>query len=411
MVPNDRRPSFSKMVGYFLLGAVALVGLATTPSLCEVVGAGEYVIKQSVLDGSLTVWKEPGPKWQGFGKVVHYPRSKQFWFSSKNDQGDTIDQSIKTRFNDGGHGDISGSVRYQYPSSDADLLEIHKQFGSAEAVDQHLIRTTIENAVYVSGPLVSSTQSYAEKRAEFMSWIEDQASRGKYKSSSHCEKQTDPITKTDRTVCNTVIERDKDGNVSRLEESPVMKYHISFTNWSFNDTKYDKDIESQIRAQQAAVGAVQTAAAQARQAEQRAITTEQEGKATAAKAKWDQETVAAKAVTEAQQKKDVARLEKEAAEYTKQRLILEGEGESAKRRAIMSADGALAQKLEAVKEINRVWADAYTHQRPTPDVVFGGGSSDSGMSSTQDLVRLMVLNSAKQVGLSLASSSTPPKTK
>lgn len=139
--------------------------------------------------------------------------------------------------------------------------------------------------------------------------------------------------------------------------------------------------------------------ATAKQAEQRALTVEQEGKANAAKAKWDQEVIKATMVTEAEQKRDVAKLEKEAAEYYKAKLILEGEGEAAKKRLIMTADGALTQKLEAAVKMAGYWATAWQNNGASivPIISNGGGSSNT--NAVQDFANLQNMAIMKQLGL------------
>ena len=75
-----------------------------------------------------------------------------------------------------------------------------------------------------------------------------------------------------------------------------------------NSIDYDVEVENQIKVQQQAYMQVQTAIANSKKAEQDAITTELQGKAAAAKAKWEQEVIKAQAITQAQQEKEVAEL-------------------------------------------------------------------------------------------------------
>lgn len=375
-----------------LVGVIILI--TTVSGIWTTVDAGEIVVKQGVM-GELVVWSDQGPKWQLWGKITKYKRSTPYFFSSSKDQGKPEDQSIKMRFNDGGHGNFSGSLRYDLPTDEASIIKIHKTFGSQESLEQSMIRTNIEKVVYLSGSIVSSTQSYAERRADLLSYIEDQAKRGLYKSSSKCEKQPDPVTKQERTVCVVEIEKDpKTGEPARLEKSPLEDYGIKLSAFSVNDIQYDADVTKQIKMQQDAIAAVQVSLSQAKQAEQNAITAAENGKAAAAKAKWDQEALKAKAVTEAEQIRDVAKLAKETAELTKAKLIAEGEGESTKRKLIMAADGALNQKIDRDIQVAKIWADAYAKQRPTPDVTFGGGSS-----SSSDLGSLMMMSAARTAGI------------
>ncbi|CAB4131595.1 Band 7 domain containing protein [uncultured Caudovirales phage] len=375
-----------------LVGVIVLI--TTISGIWTTVDAGEIVVKQGIM-GDLVVWADQGPKWQMWGKITRYKRSTPYYFSSKKDQGNSADESIKMRFNDGGHGNFSGSLRYDLPTDETNLIKIHKTFGSQQTLEQSMIRTNIEKVVYLSGSIVSSTQSYAERRADLLAYIEDQAKHGLYKSSSKCEKQPDPVTKQDRTVCVVEIEKDtKTGEPARLEKSPLEDYGIKLSAFSVNDIQYDADVTKQIKMQQDAIAAVQVSLSQAKQAEQNAITAAENGKAAAAKAKWDQEALKAKAVTEAEQIRDVAKLAKETAELTKAKLIAEGEGESTKRKLIMAADGALNQKIDRDIQVAKIWAEAYAKQRPTPDVVFG--TSGNGGS---DLGSLMMMSAAKQAGL------------
>jgi hypothetical protein len=380
-----------------IVGVVAgIFFVAGIGGLVETVDSGEIVVKQSWFTGKLEVWTTPGPKLQAWGKCSHYPISEQFWFSADKTQGGAVDGSIKTRFNDGGHGTISGSVRYNMPKGEAQVINIHREFrGDANNIKEQLIKTAIQNAVYASGSLVSSTQSFAEKRSELMEYIIDQTVNGRLRYHAECKKEPDPVTKIEKTVCTTNIDKDtsQPNGYARLESSSITPYGITLSNWSFNEIQYDDDVKNQIKAQQTAVAAVQTSMAEAKQAEQRTITVEQQGKAAAAKAKWDQEVISATAVTKAEQEKKVALLAKESAEYTKQKLILEGEGEAKKRELIMKADGALAQKFQRDIEVAKIWADAYAKQRPTPDVVIGTSGSGG------DLGSMMMLAAAKQAGI------------
>jgi regulator of protease activity HflC (stomatin/prohibitin superfamily) len=390
----------TRIAAYAGIGIFAIFCISMLGGFLETVDAGEIVVRQGFFSGDLTFWKDAGPKLQLWGKVTHYQKSSQYWFSSKSDQGDPSDQSIQLRFNDGGHGKLSGSVRYNLPTDDARLRLLHERFGSQKAIDQSLIRTVIEKSVYLSGSLMSSTQSFAERRNDLLGFIEDQSARGVYKSSSKCEKQDDPVTKAQKTVCNVELTRDDHGLISRVEVSPLEVYGIQLSNFAINELKYDDTVDQQIKAQQSAIAAIQTSAAQARQAEQGAITAAENGKAQAATAKWKQEVIKAEKVTEAEQVKEVARLAKEAAEFKKQEQILLGEGEAARKKAVMMADGALEKKLAALVEINNHYADAFGKQTLVPQVVMGNGGGNAGGNASA-LVDLLTASTARQLGLSL----------
>ncbi len=409
-----------KRIAALVIGGIALIVVAASiGGLVESVGAGEIVVKQSLWSGNLEVWKTPGPKWQGFGTVTHYKLSDAYEFENNVKKDGGVDNSLKMRFNDGGHGNLSGSIRFDLPLDDEHIIAIHRKFGSQSAVVKTLIARDLEKSVYFSGPLMSSTQSYAERRNELIGFIDDQATHGIYKSSSHCEKAPDPVTKQEKTICLVELDRDGKGLIQRVEVSPLEEYGIKLSNLSISDLDYDDDIKGQIKAQQQAIANVQTAIAEARKAEQRAITAEKEGQANTAKAKWEQEVVKAQAVTKAEQEKEVARLgaeqkkqvaelDKQAAEFKKAENILLGEGEAARKRAVMNADGALQQKLQAWVEVQKAYAEAMKSQKLVPDVQFGNTSGPAG-NGAQNFMDVMMVKAARDLSLDFRANGSSNK--
>jgi hypothetical protein len=108
----------------------------------EEVDAGEIVVIQDPIDGELHIYNQPGLYWQNFGKATHYKKSTQFWFTKPDaaKKEDTPDQSIKIRFNDGGHAAISGSVRVDLPTDDQSIILLHTKYGSQDAIEQQLVK-------------------------------------------------------------------------------------------------------------------------------------------------------------------------------------------------------------------------------------------------------------------------------
>lgn len=365
------------------------------------VDAGEHVVIQSVgLFGPSTLtWShDPGFKWQGWGKVTAYRKSFQYWFSSSSDQGDSRDQSIKVRFNDGGHANISGSVRVDMPMDDKALTELHVRYGSQVAIEQQLVRTVIEKSVYMSGPMMSSKESYAERRNELISLIEDQAAKGVYRTETKSIEVTDPLTGEKRKAAYVEITK-KEGVVQRVEESPLTTFNVRLFNLSINDMKYDATVETQIAEQQKAIMSVQTALANARRAEQDAITIAKQGEANAAKTKWEQEMVNAKVVSESEGRMKAAEFDKKAAEYTKAKDILLGEGEAARKKLVMEANGALDVKLDAYVKVNQFYAEAIREMKHplVPSVVMG--ASSGAQNSAQTFMDLIQAKTAKDLAI------------
>ncbi len=404
--------SLKKMFALGILAVCIIVILIFSGSLVEHMNANEIMVIQSPVKGILTWYTTPGIKWQGFGTPTKYIKREQFWFSIKKDQGKRGDESIKIRFNDNSHASISGSVAWEMPT-DANLLTaLHVKYGSQHAIEQQLIRTVIEKSVYMTGPTMSSTESASERRNELLNLIEDQIQRGVYMTETVEEKKPDPITGVPKTFKVAKIVVNKAGVPQRVEASPLTDFGIKTFNLSINEVKYDDAVEKQIQQQQAALMQVQIAVAKAKEAEQEAITVAKKGEAEAAAAKWKQEVIKAQMVTEAEQKLRVAELDKKSAEQTKQKDILLGEGEGAKRRIIMEADGALAIKLDAWVKVNERYAQAmekYTGAWvPQFQMGTGGGGTSNNMGA-QQLIDLFTAKTARDLGLDTTMKPQPKK--
>jgi hypothetical protein len=374
------------------------------------VGADEVCVKQDLIGGQLHVWDTPGVHWQNFGTVTRYKRSAQLWFSAKSDEGKETDDSIKVRFSDGGHGNISGSLRYTLPLDQNKIIDLHRTYHSMEAIDHELVRQVVNKSVFMSGPLMSSRESYAEKRADLINYITDQIIYGVYRTSHQETKTTDPLTGQEKVV-DMVIPKQNDhapNGIEREEDSPIQKFGMNASNITINGIDYDPTVEAQIKQQQEAIMAVQQAIVNAKKAEQDTLTVEEQGKADAAKAKWAQEvekatsvTSAEKdkavAVTQAEKDRDVAALSLETAKLAAQQTVTEAKADANAKKLAMLANNYLLEKLEAYKEIAIAQATAIGAQRQTPDIQLGASSGST--NSTNALMEMLTAKTARDLSI------------
>lgn len=407
--------TLTKLIMKIVGGVVLLIlGIIFIANSVTTVAADEIVVKQNFLDGQLQVWNTPGVHWQNFGRLTVYKRSAQYWFNVKaadpnNKESKPVDNSIQVRFNDGGHGNVSGSLRYDLPTDPAKMIKLHSTYHSMENIDHELIKQVVNKSVFMTGPLMSSRESYAEKRADLINHISDQILHGVYRTERHTSKETDIISGTEKTVDKVVPKiNEKNGQIEREEISPIETFGINVYNIGISGISYDPAIEKQIEQQQLAFQAVQQAMVDARKAEQAAITTAKQGEAEAAKAKWAQEVIKATEITKAQQEKDVATLQAtkekevaalqlETAKLAAQKTVTEAKADSDARKLAITADNALEKRLEAYVTVQKAWASAYGAQRQTPDIQMGGGS---GGGINQSLVDMMTVKTARDLNVS-----------
>lgn len=390
-----------------LAASLGLFALIFAGQFYENVDAHELMVLQDPIDGDLHIFTTPGWKAQLFGKVTKYPLRAEYVFNDE-------PSSKKLQFNDGGVGWLYGAVNWEMPLDNESIIKIHTKYGSAQAVEQQAVARMIDNAVYLAGPLMSSTESSGERRAELVHYINDQAENGVYVTITEPIKSLDPITGAE-TVARVarIVENPETKKAKRQQDSILNEFNIRLLPISITNLDYDDAVEKQISQRQLATTQVQIAQANARKAQQDTITVEEQGKATAAEEKWKQEAIKAKAIVEAQQeyevaslnakqRLDVAALDAKAAEETKRKEILLGQGEAERKRLVMNADGALEKKLETYKEVSQMYATAigaYTGSW-VPAIQMGDSGSKSA-NGAQDLINLLTAKTAKDLSLDL----------
>ena len=134
------------------------------------------------------------------------------------------------------------------------------------------------------------------------------------------------------------------------------------------------------------------------------------------------ETAKKQALIEASKQREQAEIQRQTSEILLEKAKIDAESirvaadaEAYQKREILSADNALAQKLDAEIEIQKVWADAYA-KRQVPMYVFGGGASPEGTpvggdSEVKAFMQLMTVDAAKRLnydrGLQAANQTLP----
>lgn len=373
--------------------------------LVENVEADEIVIIQYPVSGELTFHTQPGWAFQKFGKATHYPKRGIYNFDGfVMNVGGGQEEGAKIRFNDGAEAAIQGSLQFDYPLDEDSLRNIHTLYGSAPAVQQQLIEVVTDKVLFMVGPLVSSKESYSERRTDLINWAEDQVNNGIYRTQSVEVEEIDSMTGEKRTVTRADILLDDDGNPKRQETAQLTAFGIIPRNFAVTGVVYPDVVRAQIATQQENIMAVETAIAEAKQAEQRTLTVEQQGKATAATEKWKQEALKAQAVTEAEQRLAVAELDQQTAGARKAEQILLGQGEAERKKLVMAADGALSIKIDAYKYAVDRWAQAIENYGgnwvPTIVMGSGDGAADAGSGATT-LLELLGVKAAKDLALDL----------
>lgn len=294
-------------------------------------------------------------------------------------------------------------MQYDLPLDSANLTELHTKYGSAEAIQKQVMEVVTNKVIYMTGPVMSSRESYAEKRNYLINYIQDQIDNGVYQTRQVQREEVDQFTGQKKAVMAAEIVTGGDGRPARQEKAVVGEFGIRAFNFAIEMIDYDETVEKQIAKQQEITMDVQTSIADAVKAQQATITAEQQGKAVAATAKWEQEKINAKVIAEAEQRLKVQELGVKTAEAYKQEQLLRADADATYKRRIVEADGALAQKLATFERVNTIWAQAFQNHagQLVPSVVMGGsgGANQSGVSAAQTFMDLLSAKAAMDLGV------------
>lgn len=312
-----------KKISALIGGAVLLVVMLTfSTSLLETNEEGFYQIKQAAMSGEMSVRNTPGMYTQMFGTITTYQISDSFHFDKKEGS-----EPLTVRFQDGGTATISGSVRFRLSSIDKDQLLLHRDYKSYDTVKSVLIKQAVTEALIQTASMFKAEESYASRRSEFTSLVEDQVKRGLY-----------------QTVALEVKEQDVDGNqfndvnisvVKDASGQPVIKktplhqrYGVDILQLVIKEIDFDETIDNLISKKKEAEQEKVVARANAERAKQDAITARERAAAEVAVAKGQEEVEKIKAVTKAQKEFEVAQLEKKKAEEDAKASEVRGQAEA-----------------------------------------------------------------------------------
>lgn len=363
---------------------------------------GETTIVQYP-NGALMVKSTPGPYPQWWGRQEVYRQLITVGFGTTKGEGSANIPAVPVIFNTGSKAKISGIVRVRLPQNSEGMKEIFRNYagGFNHFVENGIVQV-VNNAVKLSANLRSEQDAYTAL-ASFQADVEDQLQNGIYMTES---KEVVKVRETgdEEKVKITIIKLDENGNPIR-RSNILQKLGCVVTQCQIEIPEFDVAVEKSIAMRKQQALETEVAKQKALRAEQDAKTAEADAKARVAQERANQEVEKVKSVVAAEKVRDVAKLEKEAAEYKKQKLILEGQGEAEKKRLVMQADGALKQKLETYEKVQGLWAKAFaTYQgQIVPSTVFGTGSSNANGSNNgfEAWMQVMTAKAAKDLSLDM----------
>lgn len=337
---------------------------------------------------------------------------------------------------------ISATTRFRIPTDREAFLHMAHEYRTPENLLRTALIPAFKETVQATGSLMAAEEYYSGRRTEFNAEFENQMQNGIYLVSRQQIVVKDPTAQAKGTADPSLGKNQKDfGNEKKVKwkvskklradgtyerkEQNFVDYGITVIEARVTDLKPNtKFVERMQLKQQAAADRAIAQEKRVQEEEQRLLAIAK-GDREVAEEQATAKKVQIKATTEAETDKRLALIaaskQLEQAEIDKQtaQVVLErdeikaqsvkvlADAEAYKKTQILTADNALAQKLDAEIEIQKVWADAYS-KRQVPTTVFGtsGGTPTGSDSEVSTFMNIMTMDAAKRLNYNRGLTTT-----
>ena len=350
----------------------------------------------------------------------------------------SIMDPYRVRLADNWVGDVTQTTRFAIPQDSEQFLNMARKFRSPE----RLINTTLRPAVTASLDSVANMFTMEEyyaggKRDQFKSEYKDGVEKGRARvrqislneaginvnrvASSNSEVTQDTSEVGDTEVRKVIMEKitDSDGNVLRVSHDYI-EHGIVVSSAILENLDPDDAFEQQIQARKEAASRRIVAREQRLEQEEQRLLAIQEGETNIAKRQaaakveqiqktTDAETLKKLALIEAERMREEAEIAKQTAalQLDKARIDAEAvqvsaDAEAYAKEAILMADGALQQKLDAWIAAQKFWADAASKINVPATVIAGGdgsGNAGSALGTVDTFMQMLMVKTAKDLQL------------
>ncbi len=443
--PADRAAKTRSLLAKLVGGLVALVLLALLLSKSFFYAEPGYVYHVRTLLGNEEVVTDVGYKFYPFGRYNAWKRAmtvqaasdtaSQRQISAESDSDNTSANlpPMSIMFLDQVDAHAQATVRYAIPTDQESFLKLAHEYRSPE----NLLRTSLipafKETLQANASLMSAEEYYAGGRTQFNSEFETQMSNGIFlvkreeveissgkeiQGSANAALGTNQEKYGNETKMAFVVNKVLDSNGQPLRKKQrFTDFGITVVSALVTDMSPNQKFVQRMQLKQQASADRAIAREQRTQEEEQRLLAiargEREVAERQAKAKVEQiqktteaETEKQLAITSAEKLKEQAVIAKETARINLEKARIEAEtkrtlaeAEAYQKKVILSADNALAQKLEAEIEIQKLWAEAFA-RRQVPSTVFGSGQGGAPVGSDAEVrafMQMLTLDAAKRL--------------
>ncbi|MGH1487566.1 MAG: SPFH domain-containing protein [Cellvibrionaceae bacterium] len=404
-----------------------------------------YIYHVRTFTGSEEVVTEVGYKFYPFGRYNSWKRAMTVQalsgsginaINAENESGSTSASlpPMSIMFLDQVDAHAEATVRFSIPSDEESFLKLAHEYRNPENLLRTALMPAFKETLQANASLMTAEEYYGGGRTEFNSEFENQMSNGIYlvkreeiqvkgtkqaRSSANAALGTDQEQYGEDSKTIFVVKKVTDENgLPKRKSQRFIDFGITVVSALVTDMQPNqKFIERMQLKQKASADRAIAREQRVQEEEQRLLAIargEREVAERQAKAKVEQiqktteaETEKQLAITESEKIKAQAFISKETAQINFEKAKIEAEtkrtlaeAEAYQKKVILQADNALAQKLDAEIEIQKLWASAFANRKVPTNVFGSGGPNGAPVGSdneTKTFMQLLTLDAAKRL--------------
>lgn len=374
-------------------------------------GGFRTVVEQA--DGTQFVRYTPGMYYAGFfAKEMEYPNQISVSYQDSLPDMDLVDNSIEIgritiRFGvDATTADIKGIVQYILPVDEKDMIALHNAHRSLSSLVSKRLGPYTKECLQSAAQLLSSEAHYSGGRAQMAQDFIDQLKNGAFLLTTTETYAYDSVLTEKKRVYKTDIQKDKSGEIKR-KYSSVKEYGITVADAQITDVQYQAQVIQMLAKKIEASTAASVSRQQLMTAQQQTLTAKATGEKTLVETQYKQRIEQTVQVVNAETQVQLAEQDRlkqvialKAASLEAQKIKTLADAEAYQKRAVMQANSALEQKLEAYVEVQKAWATAASQSSWVPTYQMGNGGN-SGATNVSNMVDLMTAKTAKDLNLNM----------
>jgi regulator of protease activity HflC (stomatin/prohibitin superfamily) len=439
-VLNERFKTFAS-IGYFLLAGTFVI--STFNGIFFYAEPGfEYHVR--TITGQEKMISDTGYNTYLFGRVnawknamsVQATRGGEGHVTAETEACSSMSANLPSQslvFLDQVDADVTATARYELPSDEDGFLKMARLYRTPENLLRTELIPAFQETLGATAALMSAEDYFQGGKTEFNNEFQRQMENGIYivrrveeivrleepsLGSANATLGTNQQDYGDQMKIIFSVKKILDDTAQpQRKEQSFRKFGISVTSARVTDVDPNTEVKKRMRLrQQAAADRAIAREQRIREEEQRLLAIakgEREVAERQAQAKVRQieqttnaETEKKLAITSATKLKEQAEIDRERsvillekAEIDAEAVKVAADAEAHAKAAVLEADNALAQKLDAEISIQRVWAEAYA-KRNVPTYVFGAGNGYTPTGSDQEaqlLQQLLAMEYAKRL--------------